>query len=415
MQCDDFADGFYEDKENWPPSTPPLPVTMDDGSSDYHTPEHMRHYLVAQYGMNNSLSQCYPDLAQGSAVFAEEDSFPLLSFGSKQCVSQSNDERALVEIVEVAYQDGDVQAFDLEVESNEDIAHTDIARRQADENQDFGRLHEPSIASRTLGISAFAQLRAQNVSSVPEGSVPQAETRPALEIEPTQPKATQEDVVDRNTLQLPRIISVASSLHQYMASVEFIQKHALVRALSSEECAVELAERTSLVGVDLILDPYSAVIILSLFTLSARCDPYVERVSQQSWRYSKLLVIFEAYPEGLNKWSSTKYGVDSSGAVPELWAYTPPIIKAIKKFRRDLNIAEACGTKDPKSEVTYAFADTVNDAALFIRFFADQVEAEDETQGVLWGDREWLSAESFEVSGLRIESLSGFCSDWFTG
>lgn len=400
--CNDFADDFEANKENWPPSTPSLPVAADDVSSDYYTPEHMRQYLAAQYGTEDSLSQCYLDLAQESTAVDEEADIQLLSFNSKRLDydGQFADERLPKETVDMLYEGEDGRAFVPEAnEATQDVCNTETATRQPDENY-LGLLLEPSIASRPLESLAFAQLRARKVSSNPEIAAPQIERMPHLEIGPTLPAATRDDVVDQNTLQLPRTINVALSVHRYMASIEFIQKNALLRALSSEECAVELAERPSLVGVDLILDPYSAIIVLSLFTLSARCDSYVERVSQQSWRYSKLLVIFEAYPEQLSKRSSTKYGVSSSGAASELWAYTPPILKAIKKFRRDLNIAEGCGTKDPKSKVTYAFADTVNEAALFIRFFGDQVEAEDETQGALWGDREWLSSESVDVSNI---------------
>lgn len=400
LHDDNFADDFDENKENWPPSTPSLPVATDGVSSDYHTPEHMRQYLAVQYDMDDSLSQGYPDLVQGPAAVVDEGSFQLLSFDSKPrgFDSQLAGKRVPEEMVDTPYEDEDRQAFvPVTNEVIETVSYTETARRQPDKERGRGLLIEPSIASCTLGTSAFAQLRARKVSSLTEVPIPQVKL-PGLEVEPALPEATREDVVDQDTLKLPRIINAASSMHRYMASFEFIQKHALVRALSSAECAIELAERTGLVGVDLILDPYSAIIILPLFRLSSRRDSYVERVAQQSWRYSKLLIVFEAYPEQLSGRSSTKYGVDLSGTASDLWAYTPPIIKAVKKFRRDLSVVEGCGSKDPQCKVTYAFADTVNEAALFIRFFGDQVEAEDETQGELWGEREWLAADSVEVS-----------------
>ncbi|KAF8902231.1 hypothetical protein CPB84DRAFT_875157 [Gymnopilus junonius] len=118
-----------------------------------------------------------------------------------------------------------------------------------------------------------------------------------------------------------------------MASLDLIQKHALVRALGSEESAVELVERYTIGGVDLILDPYCAVVFLSLFTLPARCEAYVDRVSKQSWIYNHLLIVFEAYPEQLSKRANTnRVGGSASGSSSSssLYTYTPPIVKAIK-------------------------------------------------------------------------------------
>jgi hypothetical protein len=184
-----------------------------------------------------------------------------------------------------------------------------------------------------------------------------------------------------------------------MSSVEFIQKHVLVRALRSSECAVELVERQTLGGVDLIVDPYCAVIFLSLFTLSARCDACTERISQQSWKYSRLFVVFEAYPEHRSKRSFAIQNGDGSASAQasELYAYTQPIVKAIKKFRRDVNIADACGAKCADTKVEYAFADTVNEAALLTRWFGERAEEADETGGILWGEREWLAVDFSEV------------------
>ena len=47
-----------------------------------------------------------------------------------------------------------------------------------------------------------------------------------------------------------------------MASLDVIRKLALVRSLGSQEYLVELVERQSLDGVDLILDPHLAIIPL---------------------------------------------------------------------------------------------------------------------------------------------------------
>jgi len=58
-----------------------------------------------------------------------------------------------------------------------------------------------------------------------------------------------------------------------------------------------------------------------LFPHSARCDAYTERVSQQSWKFSRLLVIFKAYPEQCSKQSIAVKSPSS-----ELYTFTPPIV-----------------------------------------------------------------------------------------
>jgi hypothetical protein len=70
-----------------------------------------------------------------------------------------------------------------------------------------------------------------------------------------------------------------------MASLNVIQMLALVRSLEF---------RQSLDSVDLILDPHSAIIFLPFFMLSSYCNKYVERVAAQSWKFHRILVVFEA-------------------------------------------------------------------------------------------------------------------------
>ncbi|KAF8902219.1 hypothetical protein CPB84DRAFT_1776215 [Gymnopilus junonius] len=264
--------------------------------------------------------------------------------------------------------------------------------------------YEPKLASQSLGSFTFAHLRARKVSapapavrSIPEPTpilpnltLVDEERRPGLPSE----------LVSKDTLVFSTTaFAPPGSIHRYMASLDLIQKHALVRELGSEESAVELVERYSLGGVDLILDPYCAVVFLSLFTLPARCEAYVDRVSKQSWIYNHLLVVFEAYPEQLSKRANANRVGGSTGgssSSSSLYAYTPPIVKAIKKFRRDINIAEACGSKRAETKVQYAFADNVREAALFTRWFGDRAEERDGTGGMIWGERRWLGEDYSE-------------------
>jgi hypothetical protein len=162
---------------------------------------------------------------------------------------------------------------------------------------------------------------------------------------------------------------------------------------------VDLVERTSLDGVDLIIDPNTAVVFAPLLTLPSECESLRSRLAQQSWRFSRILVIFEAYP------SYCSYKRQRSDALMP-HAFTPPVIKAVRKLRRDLGIAEAYETKSEKSRIQFAFANDVFEAAIFARLFGDETEALDETQGVLWGDREWLDGEEKEVPADRFFVVS---------
>ncbi|KAF8174930.1 hypothetical protein BJ912DRAFT_858120 [Pholiota molesta] len=347
-----------DDKENWPPlssyssSSLPAELRQDEGPADYYV-ERLEHYADTNTW---ALTQACDDDAEMLGM-DDEESFEPLSFGSRQPAAFRNNLPLAV---------------------------------------------EPEIASHSLGIAAFAQLRARQVSLPVVLPVSEAIAVAAPVDLPQGQQKTPQEIFDRETLRLPDDIMVPTSVHRYLASVDLIQKHALVRALRSNECAVELVERQSLDGVDLILDPHCAIIFLSLFVLPGRCDAYVAQVAQQSWHFSRILVVFEAYPE---QRALRSRGHEPHRASSDPYAYTPPIVKAIKKFRRDVNIAEGCGTKCAGTRVEYAFANTVEEAALFARVYGDAAELRDETQGMIWGAREWLSVDFSEV---RLSLFVGY-------
>ena len=249
---------------------------------------------------------------------------------------------------------------------------------------------EAEITLRHLGTQTFALLRGKKLASKQE-TLPPVPPSILLPVEQDRkPRETPEDIYDFSTIRLPESITMPQSIHKYMASIEIIQKQGLVRSLQSQECLVDLVERESLDGVDLILDHHLAVIFLSLFVLPSQCDKYVERVTAQSWNFRRIVVIFEAYPQ-----SCARKGNKTMDS--ELDAYTPHILKAIKKFRRDLNIAAAYGTKCQETEVLHAFANSVDEAALFTRLCGNFAEENDETGGAIWGDRGWLDVDFLEV------------------
>ena len=268
---------------------------------------------------------------------------------------------------------------------------------------------EPEMSLRRLDIKIFAQLRAKAISSRKKTQLqaPVANLLPAEE--DLKSREAPADIYDSSTIRLPESITMPQSIHKYMASLDVIQKLALVRSLESQECLVNLVERQSLDGVDLILDPHTAIFFLSLFMLSSQCNKYVESVAAQSWKFHRILVVFEAYPQSCAKKGNKTLDSD-------LNAYTPHILKAIRKFRRDLNIAAACGTKCQETEVFYVFANSVDEGALFARMFGNFAEENDETGGAIWGERGWLDGDfleaSFKFSIPNLPSVTRLSNQW---
>lgn len=167
-----------------------------------------------------------------------------------------------------------------------------------------------------------------------------------------------------------------------------------MRSLRSPLNHVDLVIRPSLGGVDLILDAFTGVLFVSLFTLPSKGPAVLERISACSQSYSQLFIIFEAYPE-----KRTFKARPSGDTGDDPYAYTPPIIKAIRKLRRDISIASATGSKDPNCDTRWAFADSVEESAKFVRTFGDLAESGcAESERVLWsGGREWLDGDASEV------------------
>ncbi|KAI5893929.1 uncharacterized protein SCHCODRAFT_02498402 [Schizophyllum commune H4-8] len=240
------------------------------------------------------------------------------------------------------------------------------------------------LANHSLGIFDFALLRAKKVTA-PAPPPPPIISRPATPEEPRKPPET---IYDANTLRLPSTWTIPGTVHRYLASIDCVQKQALMRGLRSEECAVDVVERDSLGGVDFIIDAHTGVMLVSLLSLPGDCADAVARIATQTWNFDRLLVVLEAYPSTYAK------KIERRSAAP--FAYTPPVLKALQKLRRDLNIEQACGTSREATELKIAFADTVSEAALFVRMFGNEAEEMDTTDGALWGGREWLDDEPYE-------------------
>ncbi|TFY82439.1 hypothetical protein EWM64_g1574 [Hericium alpestre] len=227
------------------------------------------------------------------------------------------------------------------------------------------------------------------------GSPEPSPTIPSLEdLSVEAPQETSEDpygipeqLIDHNTLTSPDTGPRPFSIHTYLASVEMIQKRSLIRHLSSRDCSVRLVERETRGGADLILDPDTAVVYFSLFSLPSQSGELQLRLEALSWCFRHICIIFGTYP------ASQDLSVDSTDGLAPC-PFSPPIIKAVKKFKRDLGIAEAFNSKSAESTIYFAFALSVEEAARYARLFGDKAEQLSELQ--VWDDRQWLGEEELE-------------------
>lgn len=379
------VDDQSENKENVPPEEV-------DG---YHPAEDQPDPLVSQYDWSSYIE--FPE--------SQTPSFEPLSFASQsQVLGPSNDltNSRMQDVPPLTPSARRVMGLDDHFVSTSECEQENsrvAKRRKLDDlvptsSKDlffaFIGLRNQSTPSRALERS-----EARNDASTPyqTSDVP----------EQILPRGTPDDVLDQHTVRLPEPWIPAATLHRYFASMTLIQKRALVRQLQGHLCRVDLVERYDLGGADIILDPDSCVLFISLFALPAHLESTVERISRESWRYLNLFVVLEAFP------SAQGFRVDCSrDNRPMPYAYTPPICKAIKKLRRNLGIAEGCGTMNPRCTIAWAFANDVEEAAKFVRCFGEEACAISKERGheILWDEREWLKEEEREVSLLIV--FAGF-------
>ncbi|TFK18151.1 hypothetical protein FA15DRAFT_760752 [Coprinopsis marcescibilis] len=214
-----------------------------------------------------------------------------------------------------------------------------------------------------------------------------------------------EGMFDRNTIRVDHRLMVApTTAHRCLASVDVLQRRALVRLLGSADCLVDLIERETLDGVHLILDPFTAVLFIPLLTLPSKSEEWTKLISAQTPRYSHLYIIFEAYPESCALKSRPE-------RENELSAYTPPIVKAVQRFRRTINITMGldAGEGARGCEVGYGLAESVSEAARLVRVVGDMAKERDVTGGVIWDGRVWLEDESESEADLcSVQSINRF-------
>jgi hypothetical protein len=265
-------------------------------------------------------------------------------------------------------------------------------------------------------LQDFVSMRADRTfeadNNIEEPSPPEAQEdfqAPSLQDEPW---AVPQEFISENVLLLPENKDISDcSLHHYICSVSFLQHQALIRALR-HHVHVEAHERSSLSGVDLALDPFSAVLVFPLAELPARKPDLLSILCEQSRRFSSLLVLFEAFPSVQSQSITAAAAATSKKSL--LDPYSPPVRKAISKVRRDFVIAQTMGNAAAETVLQLAFAHDVVEAAKLIRVYGNEVEHRAVQNGlsVLWMERDWLGEEETEVSkyfSCPVVELNAFC------
>lgn len=260
-------------------------------------------------------------------------------------------------------------------------------------------------------ISNFRHLKGHDVPD-PSNEVFQLDADnylSGLESPPDSPRPTARmPVLDCLTLHLPPTWETRPTRHRYLASVGLIQKRGLSSALSSPLLGnIELIEHNSLkdISPDLVLDPQHAVIFVSLSQLPSVARELMERLKTLLPRYDNILTIFEAYAP-----SRSNSNIDRSNLLRkaksseklQVDVFSPPVILALKRFRRELTIERelASGEDGELNSLEVVCALSPSEAAMYARIWGDIVEGECRERGVgpsLWGGRSWLEVEEDEV------------------
>ncbi|KAI0348170.1 hypothetical protein BDW22DRAFT_1416471 [Trametopsis cervina] len=252
--------------------------------------------------------------------------------------------------------------------------------------------------SAKQSLEAFMRLRSKKVdaisNSIPSIAVDTVMTAPVAE----STAAEFPDVLSESVLLPPDQSFLPDSWHRYLASLDCIQMLGLTRALSSSECKVQLVERETLDGADILVDPYNAIVIFSLQTLPSQSESLKARVNDLSWRFSQILIIFETVP-------LTESGLSEKATT--INHFSPPFVKAVKRFKRDLEIAEACLDKRGGVRVQFAFPMSSYFAARTIRRWGHIVQTQDRSNGQIWDDRHWLSIDEEDPDERDLAALEG--------
>ncbi|KAF9517073.1 hypothetical protein BS47DRAFT_1483511 [Hydnum rufescens UP504] len=213
-----------------------------------------------------------------------------------------------------------------------------------------------------------------------------------------------QELLDLCTLRLPCPWTPPPRLHKYIASLNLIQKRAIVAALSDLQLGDEIED-----GPDIVIDPHAAVLLVPLARLPTIGLGLFKRTQALSWRFDRLMIVFEAYPISHSYVSSFGMKTHSKKDQPERDmapdAFGPPVRAALKRLRREISIAREIGDLCSTSNVDSVFATDPVEAAQYVRLFGDIAEqgCSPHVREEVWDERLWMSED-------EIEDEAGFAS-----
>lgn len=231
------------------------------------------------------------------------------------------------------------------------------------------------------------------------------------------PGALTKPVLNGNSIVLPLTWPSPLSTHRYIASVGLIQKRRIASALSRNETGrAELLEDPTLQGnaaPDLILDPQHAAIFFSLSSLPSTGRELMTRLKAVLPCYDNILLVFEAYPpsqsyslptiggSAIRQMTGSKEPMRDRAQATQVDIFSPPVIQALKRFRRELIIEQELINDEVRTiSVETVCALNPEEAVMYTRSFGDHAESEcyeREVGKALWGSRTWLQEEEDEV------------------
>lgn len=185
--------------------------------------------------------------------------------------------------------------------------------------------------------------------------------------------------------------------HRYLASLAFVQRRALVKALA-QDCSVDLTELEELNGADLIIDSHTAVKLVTVSeVVPSNLDSLASEIISMGYGFSRIMLVLENYP--FSRGFLVRKLEENEWA--ELDMVTATVISTCSKLRRRIAVGmgllegernedgnESLGTV----EVEIVLASSPRETARLVRRLGDyvQVWAANEERNSLWGPRLWL-------------------------
>ncbi|EJC98598.1 uncharacterized protein FOMMEDRAFT_31644 [Fomitiporia mediterranea MF3/22] len=261
-----------------------------------------------------------------------------------------------------------------------------------------GPQHASFSASPYHSLSTFLHARGRkNISTSHKSALVPEDPEPSCDVRDTESghaenesyrvyySAPPELLSDTRAFTIPDTWEPPTIEHAYLVSVDLLQQQALVRALESH-CAIQLKERDTVsppfipTSVPISPQPFSAEISLIVgpdagvvfFPLSAipsqnAYKTLLDALAFHSWRFSHILLVLMAFPRSRLMRAASLDEEDRDGPS----SYSPPVLKAARRIRRDLGLREGTGEKHTGCTVELAFADNVEHAAKLVRAFGD--------------------------------------------